>query len=633
MPLQQKILAALVGVLVLYLGIDYWIQSRIVFPKFLALECEQASTDLARCHHAIEREVEQLVTQAKDWGSWDDMHAYVLDKNQAFEADTLDDMAIANADLDVLTVIDPEGRFVFRRTRSPGGEEGAPLRLLAGDRLPEGHHLDRQRSGASVTSGLLMTEHGPLMLAAVPILPSTEKGTPRGTLVVGRYLDDGRVATIAQQSAVEFDIAPLERCDLTIESRYAVVQLLEDARLYIDGSQTDRLHAYSSMSDLHGAPVLLTHVVLSRNITARGAGAMQFAIGSLVASSVILLVLLFVLLQRIVLGPIASLTEHATLIGSTGDLTSRLEVGRNDEIGALANQFNAMVQKLSDSRSQLMALSREAGMADVAAGVMHNIGNVMTNVTVVAASLEKRVSASKLAGLSRAAAMLEDHRHDLPSFLANDPKGQKLPQYLVQLAGVWEQEQRQMLEEIDTLSGGLQHVAQILQAQHKYATGASAVEPTCLADLLNSAAEIVRASMDEHGVRLECSYEPVATVQVDRAKLLQVVVNLLTNAKDALTGTPRDKRQVWMSLATDSADRVQITVRDSGAGIAPENLTRIFADGFSTKSEGRGHGLHYCGLAAREMKGSLAVFSDGEGLGARFVLTIPKTLVHQPALA
>jgi signal transduction histidine kinase len=112
-------------------------------------------------------------------------------------------------------------------------------------------------------------------------------------------------------------------------------------------------------------------------------------------------------------------------------------------------------------------------------------------------------------------------------------------------------------------------------------------------------------------------------VLTERHKVLMILINLISNAKYAMDGVPEDKRRLTLRVARVPGDRVQLEVRDTGVGIAPELLTRIFQHGFSTREQGHGFGLHSSALAARELGGTLSAHSDGPGQGASFVLELP----------
>jgi C4-dicarboxylate-specific signal transduction histidine kinase len=118
-------------------------------------------------------------------------------------------------------------------------------------------------------------------------------------------------------------------------------------------------------------------------------------------------------------------------------------------------------------------------------------------------------------------------------------------------------------------------------------------------------------------------FEHVPLVRVDKHKVLQVLINVIRNAKYAVSESSRRDKRISVRIGVNDNRRVKIAVEDNGIGIPKENLARIFAHGFTTKRDGHGFGLHSAALAARELGGSLKVRSDGPGRGATFVLELP----------
>jgi C4-dicarboxylate-specific signal transduction histidine kinase len=173
------------------------------------------------------------------------------------------------------------------------------------------------------------------------------------------------------------------------------------------------------------------------------------------------------------------------------------------------------------------------------------------------------------------------------------------------------------------------HIHQVVQAQHAFARKMSHAEPTDLRELVDSALTIMEAAFTRHGIVWRAGLEPAPTILLDAAKCLQVLVNLLTNAKEALGATPRDEKRIDTRLRRVAGDTLAVEVRDNGCGVASDDLERIFANGFTTKSGGRGFGLHYCALAARELGGELAASSEGLGRGACFTLRLPVRVVAE----
>ncbi len=289
---------------------------------------------------------------------------------------------------------------------------------------------------------------------------------------------------------------------------------------------------------------------------------------------------------------------------------------------------------------QLMATSRQAGMAEVATGVLHNVGNVLNSVNVSASIVEEALRKSKVARLAQVSEMIEQHAGDLGRYLTGDEKGKLIPAYLKQLSQHLGAEQEQLLGEMRSLTRHVGHIKDIIGVQQSVAKIAGVVEKASAKDLLEDALRMIAASLERHRISVEREFEQVPTVETDKHKVLQILVNLLTNALDAMKETA-GKRQGVLRLRIRATDAVggaapapgpgtpgvRIEVADNGIGIAAENLTKIFTHGFTTKKEGHGFGLHSAALAAKELQGSLTAASDGPGGGSVFVLALPCKVV------
>ena len=275
---------------------------------------------------------------------------------------------------------------------------------------------------------------------------------------------------------------------------------------------------------------------------------------------------------------------------------------------------------------QLLTASRDAGRAEVATGILHNVGNVLNSVNASASFMAKTLQQSKVTNLGRATELLREHESDLARFLSTDERGMALPGYLMKLASFLAKEHTSLQEEIDSLGHSLEHIKQVVQMQQSYAKNRLIIEPVCPATLFEDALRVNMVSFDRHNVKVLRYFEDVESVKIDRHKVLQVLINLISNAKNATKHKPPEHREIVVRLSVVTSNNMQcirFVVEDNGVGIAPENLTRIFSHGFTTRKEGHGFGLHSAANAAREMNGSLSVHSDGPGCGAMFTLIVP----------
>ncbi len=294
------------------------------------------------------------------------------------------------------------------------------------------------------------------------------------------------------------------------------------------------------------------------------------------------------------------------LVGIDLDVTERVAAqGRED----------ALQQQLRDA-------SRQAGMADVATSVLHNVGNVLNSVNVSANLVTDSLKRSRAPGLGRVAALLQDHKSDLAGFVAHDDRGKILPVYLTELSRQICVDNQSALRELNSLKGNIDHIKDIVAMQQRYAKLGGMAEVVDIRNLVEESVRINASAFERHAVNVEVEVEPVPRIAVDKHKVLQILVNLLRNAKDACEGVGDREKRVRARVES-SRTGIRIAVSDNGTGISAENMSRIFSHGFTTKKTGHGFGLHSGALAAKEIGGVLRAESAGSGLGATFVLELP----------
>jgi PAS domain S-box-containing protein len=287
-------------------------------------------------------------------------------------------------------------------------------------------------------------------------------------------------------------------------------------------------------------------------------------------------------------------------------------------------------EQLDKLNRQLMSTSRLAGMAEVATGVLHNVGNVLNSVSVAATVVAERLRHSKVDKLQRATAMLRDKNGDLAEFLTDDPKGKLLPNYLATVAEQMAGEQTKLIEKMDSLGKHVEHIKEIVAMQQSYAKVSGVYETLAVSGLVEDALRMNAGAFDRHGISIVREIDPnTPPVCVDRHKVLQILVNVLRNAKYAMDEQDPALKRLVVRVGTAGADRVKIVVVDNGIGIPAENLTKIFSHGFTTRETGHGFGLHSGANAAKEMGGTLTAHSDGPGRGAEFTLELPTTASRQ----
>jgi signal transduction histidine kinase len=347
---------------------------------------------------------------------------------------------------------------------------------------------------------------------------------------------------------------------------------------------------------------------------------------------------------------------------ATGDLTARADIDSRDEIEQLAHAFNGMADmilyrdrelsegkrnlelrvaertqelleqivakdsalaELAEAQNRLIELSRLSGMAEIATGVLHNVGNVLNSVNVSATIVADRLRESRVGQIGELVQALQTHQGDLGDFLSNDPRGQRMLPYMSNLSHHIDLEHEQLGKEVASLAQHVGHIKEIVAMQQTYARSSGCYEKIAPAELLEDVLSIVRPGLKRHNIALDIDSEELPPITTDRHKVLQILMNLLRNAKDALTMSGTAHRQITIGMQRVGEENIAIRVADNGIGIPPANLLRIFSHGFTTKKDGHGFGLHSSALAARQLRGSLTVESGGTNAGAVFTLELP----------
>jgi signal transduction histidine kinase len=280
-------------------------------------------------------------------------------------------------------------------------------------------------------------------------------------------------------------------------------------------------------------------------------------------------------------------------------------------------------RELESAHKRLLQSSRMAGMAEIATSVLHNVGNVLNSVNVSCNIITGRLNKTKSYNIEKVAAVMEEHSADLGGFLTKDPQGRQLPNFLKQLGIKLAEEKTSLLDEVAALAKNVDHIKDIVAAQQGYARISGVTETIKFTDLIEDALKMNASALARHDVRIFREYDDdIPEVTVEKHKVLQVLVNLIRNAKQACDACELAEKRLTIRV-TKGRERVRVALIDNGIGIATENLTRIFNHGFTTKKDGHGFGLHSGALAAREMGGSLSVHSEGTGKGATFTLEFP----------
>ena len=255
--------------------------------------------------------------------------------------------------------------------------------------------------------------------------------------------------------------------------------------------------------------------------------------------------------------------------------------------------------------------------------MLHNVGNVLNSINVTATLICEKVSNSEVPNLKKVVDIIKENSDDLGTFLTQDQRGRHIPAFLAEVSKALVEEQTDIIDKLRSLTENVEHIKETVKTQQSYARVSGVEITTSLFELVENAIQINSAAIGRHGIHLVRDFTDLAPVSIDKQKVLQILVNLISNSKYAMVQNEMDNKNLIIRIYEHSPDRVRIEVADNGVGITQENMTKIFTHGFTTKRDGHGFGLHSSALAASELGGSLTAHSDGEGKGATFTLELP----------
>jgi two-component system, NtrC family, sensor kinase len=596
----------------------------VIMPSFLELERDQAQRNVERAVEALQRDLDVLSTNVTAWAWWDESKRYMEGQNDEFVQRELSADPVSSAEVSYMGFYRTTGSQVIHRAPAAAEPDSAGLGQLQDASLPAGHPLLWHADVRGDAKGFVSTPTGPMLVASRPILNSSGEGPPAGVLIFGRLLDAATVERIASQAKLELTITPVVSTQPqgTRKRRSAPAwKRGQPARIDVRPDQTgSNLTGETTIADVHGNPILTLRVMTPRAISARGEEASRIALATLCAVALAVLGVLLALVHVTVLGPIVKLTAHAVNVGANDALHERLKLERNDELGVLAAEFNRMTDRLVEARRRLVDQSFVSGKADMAAGILHNLGNAVTPIMVRLNTLSDRLKAAPLDDLEGAVRELEgkaaasERQADLLRF--------------VQLASLdLASLMRDTQEDVCSVGVQVEHVQQILTEQVRYSRAGGIVEAVDIEQAILQAADALNPELQSAAtLDVDPSVRVTGAVRGRRVEIQQVVGNLILNAAESIRSRCIAGGRIGVRAVREEANGAAVAhliFEDNGAGIQPSHLGRIFERRFSTKKRGSGLGLHWSANTVAALGGNLFAESSGEGRGASLHLILP----------
>ena len=617
--LQKKVSASLLAVMAAFGLLSYLILNAVISPAFDNLENNAARTDLVRAQRAIQADLDTLISHTGDWAPWDDAYAYARGENSAFISINADIPTLINLDLNLLAFYDIEGKLLWEQLVQDG--EGVALGKLGvfEEGSPQTERLISHSQIDSVKSGLIQTSMGPLMICSMPILRTGGVGPIGGTLVMARFLDDSRIWRLSEQTEVDFSAVSVADVEVDYRRPLAVLGNGEGDNFYHETTDSAIL-SYGLMRDVFGDPLIILEARTPNEISALGRQTVNGTLLFLSLAGVIIAVVAWILLRRVIVGPLEALAGHIIGIRESGDLSQRINETRSDEIGDLAGEFDKMTAEVQKARQLLLAQSFKAGKADTAAEVMHNIRNAMTPLFNGLERLATSFNVTESLRIKEAIEQLSDP--DCPA-----DKKEKLLQYIDASFDHVESIGRKAGDDLAVASRQAGQVQAIITDQEKHANVDPVFEVLDLDAVVDEAAHVLP---ETEATELHVSFEANVgehQVRAHRVGLMQVMGNLILNAYESIQRSQSESGEIRIVANPETVDEqamVRLTVRDTGCGFDEAIRQKIFQRGYTSK---QGHmtglGLHWCANALAGMGGRIQAESTGIGHGAEFHILLP----------
>lgn len=617
LPLQRKVSMTLLLVFAAFAAVSYAILTGVIAPAFDDLDLSTARTNVIRAERAIQTDIENLEAVTADWAPWDDIHDYVRGLSPGFQKSNLDRPTLTNLHLDVMAVYAVERELLWSQLLVDNDEQGIEQLGIFGTDDPASAALTEHHQPESRTIGILGTRLGPMLISSMPILRSDDSGPIAGAVIMGQFMNEARLTRLEEKTEVDFR---WHRFETFSQSHGIDPDTIADNDIHIETTSSS-VSSFMTLYDIFGESLLVLEASTPRRISALGQRTVNAAMIFLIAAGVFVMVTIWYLLQGSILKPIERLAQHMNKIRESGDLTHRLTLDSDDEIGALATEFDDLTSEVHEARKALLFQSFKAGKADTAAEVLHNIRNAMTPMINGLERIAKSIRTTDDLKVEEATQQLSDPE-------CPPDRAAKFLQYVDASFARVKAVNQDASADMDVVRSQARQVAAILTDQEKFANAEPVEEDIVVDEVVGEAAHVIpKEATGDIDVELDEGL-PKYRVRAHRIGLLQVLGNLILNAYESIQRGGNHKGRISLSASdtvVDDKPMVRVTVRDNGTGFDEETGQRIFQRGYSSKSKGStsGLGLHWCANAVAGMGGRISAESAGTGQGAEFHVLLP----------
>lgn len=280
-------------------------------------------------------------------------------------------------------------------------------------------------------------------------------------------------------------------------------------------------------------------------------------------------------------------------------------------------------EKLYSLQQKFLISAREAGMADIATNVLHNVENILNSINVSIVSIHEQLNNSIINDLQEVSRLLKQHKKTIADYISKDKNGKYIPEFISKIYEKLNSEKIIITNETKSLEVNLSHIRDIITLEQSLSTKMGLTEKTDIPELIKDVLMLTKTRYQATKIQIVTDFSPIKTVIIDREKLFYVLTSLVINAIDSVLESNNHNKKIILRLKQKNDRCFMIQINDTGVGIKHENLKKIFSYEFTTKTRGHGFGLHTSVNYIEELSGSISAESEGENKGATFTLVLP----------
>lgn len=622
MSIRKKTLIIISATFFFLIGLLIAISNIVVMGSFYELENNNTRLNVIRTMSELANILSNINTSLGDWAPWDETYNFINDGNQAFIKANLQDSTIVNLKLNFMIFLNDEGKIVY--IKCVDLNEGKEVMVFDGlmEQIYANKDALQNLTPKTSKTGIIMFSEKPVFVASQPILKTDYQGTARGSLIFGRFLNNDEIKRMESLTNLSLSIQPYNDPNMPKDFLEAKEAFLNGVNIHIKPIDSQLIGGYALQKDISGKPAFILKIIIPRKIFSQGKRTFLYYIFSLLIVAIVVIILIMLFLEKMVLSPVSRLSEKAIQIGKQGSFTERIPITTEDEIGKLTLAINIMLDQLSEARKKISEQSYRSGMAEMAAGVLHNVRNSLTPLIGNIDFFKTKLLSIPIDAIEKACLEFEN----------NTAYGERKEE-LIRFSFLMNRTLYNFIKEtqikLDKAMERIHHIENILDSHQAWAHTEIYPEPVNLGELIHDAIHLMRddhKKMISFQLDMDKELQAKGPVMTFRMILIQIISNILLNSAESIQRFGLDHGNISIRIKQElknDKEMIHIEIQDNGEGIEADQISHVFERGYSTKKRASGVGLHWCANALASMKGSIEVESKGKGKGACFHIYLP----------